>query len=213
MQINTEVFPPTVYNSWTNDLHLAFFLPANEHPTSYEDVFRHTVSDAAELGVNVFSNNYLCRLHNAVTTVWPDLEVKACRLHFGQSCWRKMQSLELSKMYGKKDSEGNLFLKKIFGLSLLPPAEVCDCFAFGFLSNIPNDKRVEEFCNYILENYIDADSTFPLAVSPECTTSSLRTINTCELIHAQFNAVFYITHHTIFVPDQPRGLVVRVSDY
>ena len=75
-----------------------------------------------------------------------------------------MQSLGPSKKYGKKDSEVSQCLKKIFGLSLLPPAEVCDCFALEFLSNLPNDKRVEEFCNYVLQNCVDADSTFPLPV-------------------------------------------------
>ena len=44
-------------------------------------------------------------IHNAVTTVWLGLEVKACHLHLRQSWWRKMQSLGLSKQYGKKDSE------------------------------------------------------------------------------------------------------------
>jgi hypothetical protein len=56
-----------------------------------------------------------------------------------------MQSLGLRKQYGKKDSEVSQFLKKIFGLSPLPQAEVCDCFALEFLSNLPNDKRVEQF--------------------------------------------------------------------
>jgi hypothetical protein len=51
-------------------------------------------------------------------------------------------------------------LKKIFGLSVLQPAEVSDGFALDFLSNLPNDKRVEEFCDYLLKNDIDADSTF-----------------------------------------------------
>jgi len=77
-----------------------------------------------------------------------------------------MQSLGLSKQYGKKDCEISQFLKKMFGLSLLPPAEVCDCFALEFSSNLPNDKRVEQFCDYLLENYIDADSTFPLLFGP-----------------------------------------------
>ena len=62
--------------------------------------------------------------------------------------------------------EVSQFLKNTFGLSLLPPAEVCDCFALEFLSNLPNDKRVEQFCDYLLENYIDADSTFPLPFGP-----------------------------------------------
>jgi hypothetical protein len=57
---------------------LAFFLPANKHPTSYEDVFGHTVSGAAKRGVNVFPaivyTDFETDIHNAVTTVWPGLE-------------------------------------------------------------------------------------------------------------------------------------------
>jgi len=66
-------------------------------------------------------------IHIAVTTVRPGLEIKACRFHVGQSWWWKMLSFGLSKQYGKKDSEVSQFLKKIFGLSLLPPVEICDC--------------------------------------------------------------------------------------
>ena len=77
--------------------------------------------------------------------------------------------------------------------------EVCDCLALEFLSILPNDRGVEQFCNNLLENYIDADSTFPPPVSSECTASSLRTINVCELFHAHFNALFYSAHHKIFV--------------
>jgi len=60
----------------------------------------------------------------------------------------------------ERKTQVSQFLKKISGLSLLPLAEVSDCFALEFLSNLPNDKRVEQFCDYLLENYIDADSTF-----------------------------------------------------
>ena len=152
---------------------------------------------------NVFSSNCLYWLRNRhsqwVTMVWPGLEVKPCRLHLGQSWWRKIQSLGLSKQYGKKDSEISQFLKKLFGLSPLPPAEVCDCFVLGFLSNLPNDKRVEEFWGYLLENYIDADSTFTPPVWSECTASSLRTTKACELLHAHFKALIYSMNHKIFV--------------
>jgi hypothetical protein len=137
-------------------------------------------------------------IHNAVTTVWSGLEVKACRFHLGQSWWRKIQSLGLSKEYARKYSEKSQFLKKVFGLSLLPPAEICDCFSLEFLSYLPNDTRVEQFCDYLLGNYIDADSTFPPPVYSEFTASSLRTINTCELFHAHFNALFYSAHLNIF---------------
>jgi hypothetical protein len=59
---------------------------------------------------------------------------------------------------------------------------------------------VEEFCNYMLENYIDADSAFSPPVWSECTaSSSLRTINACELFHTHLNALFCSGHHNIFV--------------
>jgi len=110
-----------------------------------------------------------------------------------------MQSLGHSMHYGKKDSEVSQFLKKIFGLSLFPPAEVCYCFVLEFLTNFLKDKLVKEFCNYLLENYIDADSTFPLPVWPECTASSLRTTKACESFHTHFNALFCRARHNNLV--------------
>jgi len=134
-----------------------------------------------------------------VTTVWPYCEVKACRFHLGQSWGRKIQSLGLSRQFGKKDTEVSQFLKTIFGLSLLPPAEISDCFALDFIPKLPNDQRVEEFCDYVLENYIDADSNFPPPVGSECSASSLVTINACESFHAHFNALFFSAHPSNFV--------------
>ena len=61
-------------------MQFAFSLPANKHPTSYEDVFSHTVPEAAKFGVDVFPTtvfaNFETAIHNAVTTMWPGLEVK-----------------------------------------------------------------------------------------------------------------------------------------
>jgi hypothetical protein len=51
---------------------LAFLLLANKHPTSYSDVFTHTVSEAATLGVNVCPTtvhaDFETAIPNAVTT-------------------------------------------------------------------------------------------------------------------------------------------------
>ena len=74
----------------------SIFLPANKNPTSYEDVFRHTVSEAAKRGVNLFPAivyaDFETAIHIAVTTVWPGLEVKECRFQLGQRWWRKIHS-------------------------------------------------------------------------------------------------------------------------
>ena len=90
-------------------------------------------------------------------------------------------------------------MKKIFRLSIFPPAKVSDCFALDFISNLPNDKREEQFCDCLLEDCIDADPTLPPPVWSECSASSLGTINACESFHAHFNALFYSAHHNIFV--------------
>jgi hypothetical protein len=58
---------------------------------------------------------------------------------------------------------------------------------------------VEHFCDYLLENYIDADSTFPPPVWSECTASSQRIIIACEVFHAHFIALFYSAQPNIFV--------------
>ena len=64
-----------------------------------------------------------------------------------------MRSLGLSKQYGEKDSELSQFLKKIFGLSPLLPATVCDCFALEFLYILPNESEWNCFaCSHVLMN-------------------------------------------------------------
>jgi hypothetical protein len=124
----------------------AFFVLTNKPQKSYEDVFRYTVAEASKLGLNVSPTivyaDFVSAVHSALTTVWPSCEVKARRIHFGQCCWRTMQSLELSQQYGEEYSEVSLFLKKVFGLLLVPPAAVTGCFAFDFTSNLPNYRRV-----------------------------------------------------------------------
>ena len=136
-------------------------------------------------------------IYNAVTTVWPGLEFKTCRFHLGQSWWRKIQSLVLSKQYRKKDSEVSQFLKKNIRTVTFTTGGSLRLLCVGIFINLPNDKRVEQSCDYLLENYIHADSTFPPPVWTECTASSLRTIKACELFHAHFNAVFYSADHKI----------------
>ena len=69
-------------------------------------------------------------------------------------------------------------------------SELSDCPAFDFISNIPYDKWVEQFCDYLLEKYIDTDLTFPPPVWSERSGSSFRTTNACESLHTHFNALF-----------------------
>jgi hypothetical protein len=183
--------------------HFQFFLLTNKPQTSYEGAFRYTVPKTAKLGMNVCPKavyaDFETTIHEAVRTVWPGCEVKARRFHLGQSWWRKTQSLGLSKQHGQKDSEVSQFLKKIFGLSPLAPAENGDCFASDFIFHIPKDWRVEQFCDCLPEHNIDANSTFPRSIWFECSASSFWATNACESPHARFNALFYSAHPSVLV--------------
>ena len=57
-------------------------------PINIQRPIRQTVSEVAKLGVNVSPaavySDFETAIHNSVTTVWPGLEVKACRFHLGQ---------------------------------------------------------------------------------------------------------------------------------
>jgi hypothetical protein len=81
----------------------------------------------------------------------------------------------------------------------LPPTEISACFALNFISNLPKDNRIEEFCYYQLENYIDADSTFPPPLGSQSPGWSPRTTNACESLHAHFNALFDSAYPKIVV--------------
>lgn len=111
-----------------------------------EDVFGYTVAEATKLGVSVFVTtiyaDFVSAMHSVLTAIWPSCEVKARRIHFGQCCWRTVQSLGLSQQYGEEYSEVSLLLKKVFGLMLVPPTEVSGCFAFDFTSSLSNYRRV-----------------------------------------------------------------------
>jgi hypothetical protein len=66
--------PLTIHGLGTGHyMPLAFFLLANKHQTSHEDIFRHTVSEAEKLGLDVCPTivyaEFEIAIHNAVQCV------------------------------------------------------------------------------------------------------------------------------------------------
>jgi len=68
--------------------------------------------------VNVFPTivytDFETAIHNAVTTMWPGLEIKACRFHLGQSSWQEntifgtRQAVWKERLYRKSVLEENI---------------------------------------------------------------------------------------------------------
>ncbi|KAL4121290.1 hypothetical protein QTP88_013834 [Uroleucon formosanum] len=116
--------------------------------------------------------------------VWPTIFIKGCGFHLGQAWWRHIQNLGLSKDY-RDQTEIGLFLKNIFGLPLLNQEDVENCIIEDFISIKPKHEKLNEFMDYIIENYIDSGAKFPISIWAEMNSSSERTTNACESFHSK----------------------------
>jgi hypothetical protein len=62
----------------------------------------------------------------------------------------------------------------------------------------PQDARVLEFTDYVLESYIKHDADYPPEIWAEYLSSTLRTTNNCESFHRKLNSSFNSSHPNIF---------------
>lgn len=92
----------------------------------------------------------------------------------------------LASEYKNQQSPIGTWLKHLFGLTFLPSAEVGDCFAEDFMPEKPQDSKVDQFTDYLVDNYIDSESKFPPEIWAENSCSILRTTNACESFHSKF---------------------------
>jgi len=51
-----------------------------------------------------------------------------------------------------------------FGLSLLRCDEVAESFAGDIMFDMPDDTRCRQFADYVVDNFVDEDSDFPLTL-------------------------------------------------
>jgi hypothetical protein len=130
--------------------------------------------------------------------VWPDIIIKGCRFHLGQAWWRKLQNLGLSIHYCDNVSEIRQILKNIFGLPILNEHDIEISFTEDFMSFKPDDEKLNQFLDYLIENYIDQQSDFPPHTWAEMSSNSERITNACESFHSKFKSYFYTSHPDIY---------------
>jgi hypothetical protein len=86
----------------------------------------------------------------------------------------------------------------VFGLSLLSPEEINDCYTDDLMTIKSINEKIDEFFDYILQHYIQEDCTFPPTMWAEFTSNLERTTNCCKSFHSKFNRNFYSTKTNIF---------------
>uniref|UniRef100_A0A0P4VQ93 MULE transposase domain-containing protein n=1 Tax=Scylla olivacea TaxID=85551 RepID=A0A0P4VQ93_SCYOL len=130
---------------------------------------------------------------------FPTAVIKCCRFHLGQAWWRKIQNLGLSKDYKDTNSDIGQWLKLSFGLHFIDPTDVEDCFVEEVMTEAPQDERCIRFADYLVDNYVTAESRYPPVLWAEIPSNTKRKNNVAESFHAHFNEQFYASHPSIFV--------------
>jgi hypothetical protein len=123
-----------------------------------------------------------------------------CRFHLGQAWWRKIQNLGLAKEYKNYGSVISKWLTHFFGLAFLEPSDVGHVFAEDLVPDMPNDKRIEQLSDYVLNTYIDdTTATFPTSTWSEVPSLVRRTNNGPEAFHSHYNEQFDKSHPSMFI--------------
>jgi hypothetical protein len=75
---------------------------------------------------------------------------------------------------------------------------VGDVFAVDLGELKPNYDNVIKFDDYLTDNYVDENSTFPSSMFATMTASSQRSTNACESFHRKLNSYFVSTHPNVY---------------
>lgn len=97
--------------------------------------------------------------HLAVLELWPQTTVRGCRFHLGQCWWRYIQKSHLAEIYKDKENGDSTALKYVFGLPFFRRNNVEDGFS-ALMEIKPATKEMDDFFDYLLENYLTEDSLF-----------------------------------------------------
>jgi len=85
-----------------------------------------------------------------------------------------------------------------FGLSLLPCDEVAESFAEDIMFDMPDDARCRKFADYVVDNFVAADSDFPPTLWVHAPDVMSVTTNGAES-YGHLNAAFNAPHPNIYI--------------
>lgn len=89
-------------------------------------------------------------------------------------------------------------IKYTFDLTFLNPSEVSICFVEDLMSEIPDDPKLQEYVDYLVENNIREDGIFSPNIWVAFAADLSRTTINCKYFHVYFNALLYTAHLKMF---------------
>lgn len=187
---------------------LLYILMSDKSESSYKYAFTE-IKKLFTISPRVIISDLEKSLLNAINFCFPNVKSYLCLFHFGQSIWRKIQSLNLTKEYKTKAD----FKRAINNFVNLAFVSECDVFKayIDLKENLSSEleSKLTPFLSYFEKYYLGRyeketncfiHGIFPLSlwnVHKRILKSLPRTINAAEGWHRSFNHKNEIAHPNI----------------
>ena len=174
------------------------FLPGKSRQI-YERLFTLVQIRCQQLGFNFSPNRFFMDFEAAsrvaVTTIFPDADVKGCFFHFTQCVWRKAQATGLAIPY-KENEDVHRLVRRAAVLPLVPVLGVADVWfeALNDLEDAQLPVDVSVFTDYITEQWVETDKE----TWNHFNTEGPRTTNHLEGWHSKLKKLIQHSHPNIY---------------
>lgn len=158
---------------------LFYVLLNRKNEETYTTLFRLLKSHISDWEPLKYVTDYEKAAMNAISTVFPLVEVKGCYFHFSHNVWKKAKALNLTK---DKRLRKHVALSAL--LPLLPRNFISDGWCY-VMEDSPESKDIQEFNDYMVTQWLD-DESF---VDIWCAYNQRhRTTNAVESWHKKLNS-------------------------
>lgn len=146
-----------------------YCLLENKKQTTYEQLFKIIKNILGLDNITTVMVDYEKAIHNALRTVFPNIQVKGCWFHFTQAILRNLGSVGLKSKY-KNNLEFRLIIQHLFNLALIPLEEIdkvynqiCDLLK-AFDSTPSYKDNIQKFLNYCYSTWFAPDALFDRSI-------------------------------------------------
>ncbi|KAF0695890.1 MULE domain-containing protein [Aphis craccivora] len=112
-----------------------------------------------------------------------------CRFYVTQSWLRAIQIFGLTEVYKKKTEVGD-WLRICFGLVFLDFEDVSNFSTIELMSIKPENSKLTQFADYILDTYITEEALFPPNIWAQFSAELNLTTNACKSFHSHLAQSF-----------------------
>ena len=170
------------------------FLLQNKLFTTYKKSLEMLANECSRLSIDLNVANIMldfeAGLIKAFRKTFPTANIQGCRFHLGQSWWRTIGKLGLAAAYKSAHTRDGRWLRRCFGLQLLPAHLVKTVFEKAVRLAKPD--KATPFADYLRKSYIIDDSPFPSSTWAGLTGK--RTNNGAESFNRHFGDLFGYLH-------------------